>query len=46
MKTFSIFLNIETPGPGNYKAPSEFGYYTSKNSDEGKRDPLMRRTMK
>ena len=25
-------LNRQTPGPGNYRVPSEFGYYASKKS--------------
>lgn len=30
----TVNLNKQTPGPGNYRIPSEFGYYASKNAIE------------
>lgn len=32
-KTFSQGFLTKTPGPGNYRLPSEFGYYESKNKE-------------
>jgi hypothetical protein len=29
-----VLLNKLTPGPGNYRIPSEFGYYASKKCNE------------
>jgi hypothetical protein len=29
-KSFSKFKLILAPGPGNYRAPSDFGYYDNK----------------
>jgi hypothetical protein len=31
-----VLLNKLTPGPGNYRIPSEFGYYASKKRSESK----------
>ena len=28
----NIARKTETPGPGNYRLPSEFGYYCAKNA--------------
>ncbi|CDW86776.1 UNKNOWN [Stylonychia lemnae] len=29
-QTLGSFANLKTPGPGNYRAPSDFGYYEAK----------------